>query len=730
MVRQVLVWPLVATGRPRVDAVASSLLLAALALSRLLLLADGPWEQDEALIAAGVVDFDPVHHLPLPPGFPLWIWIGRLVRWLGVGDPLVALQVASAVLSVLGIWALVGLWDGIAGRTVALAGAGLAAFLPGVWFHAVRGFSETPAASLAVLGFAFWLRCGAKGFVPGVLAMTAAALIRPPLVPFFVLAVLLASMRMHRRLGSLALAAGLASALVLLVSLPLVGEAGGWGLMWSVSRAHAESHMEGLGAGAWSLEDAGFVRGLGTSLAAGVFAGLAAIGWWSWRKRLLWRWWAGLLAGGWLLYLLVFVHNYTYPRYWVLAWLLLATPVVAGLGVVLRVRWLAVGAATGAAAVAAMWVWPAMSWQHGHALPAVSAFRMVAAEGTGVVVFEDQFFSFRGLARVTGALQVASLRLSEIPKRTFNLAGRPIWFLTETTALDISSPVSRVTELACPEPRLRRLSQERFLSARLVRNPILAWQGVSVPEWDGGERFMWCEKEAVLLLPPLDGAGTLVAGVDVHPSLDGLPLEAWVMGEKVFDSRLEAGPRVIRIPVPRISWRNRLSKVMPVRLRASRFAKVHGDLRELSLRIYRANVEAPPFEAAPLVFFPEAASLQAALVVGEGYYPAELMGMPPQPAAWLGPRASFHFTASKGLVGVELIAPRPTPAQVEVRIGNALARVTVTEEPVEVAVSVGDDPPWAHEVTLEITSTPFRPGGGDDRVLGVAVTRVWFSPEG
>ena len=135
-------------------------------LSRLLLLADGPWEQDEALLAAGVIDFDPAHHMPLPPGFPLWILLGRLVRLFGVADPVLALQIASSVLSVVGLWALVGLWDRLAGRTLALAGAAVAAFLPGVWVHAGRAFSETPSAAFALIALGLWLH-GRAGFVPG-----------------------------------------------------------------------------------------------------------------------------------------------------------------------------------------------------------------------------------------------------------------------------------------------------------------------------------------------------------------------------------------------------------------------------------------------------------------------------------------------------------------------------------------------------------------------------------
>ena len=74
-------------------------LIAALLLSRLALLADGPWEQDEALFATGVLDYDVVHHRPHPPGFPGWIALGKLLYPL-TGDALLSLRVWSSVASV------------------------------------------------------------------------------------------------------------------------------------------------------------------------------------------------------------------------------------------------------------------------------------------------------------------------------------------------------------------------------------------------------------------------------------------------------------------------------------------------------------------------------------------------------------------------------------------------------------------------------------------------------
>ncbi|MBP1620223.1 MAG: hypothetical protein H6Q02_990, partial [Acidobacteria bacterium] len=330
LARAVFPWPIL-PARGRLPAGLGSLaVLAALLASRLLLLPSGPWEQDEALLACGVVAFDPTAHMPLPPGFPLWILIGRLVRLLGVADPLVALQIASSVLSVAGLWALVGLWDRVAGRAVALLGAGLAAFLPGVWFHAPRAFSETPAAALAIVGLAAWLAAGRAGYLAGVVAMTAAALVRPPLAPVFILAVLLASWGVRHDRRRLANAVAVGVLLPVAIMVPLALEAGGPGALLGASVEHGTEHFGLLGTESWNLANLGFTRGLGTPAAAAAFLALALVGWLRFRRALGWRWWAGGVAAAVLVVVLVTLHNSGYPRYWVLLWTLLATPAVAG----------------------------------------------------------------------------------------------------------------------------------------------------------------------------------------------------------------------------------------------------------------------------------------------------------------------------------------------------------------------------------------------------------------
>jgi hypothetical protein len=729
--RAVFPWPLVPLPRRPAADLASLAALAALLVSRLLLLPAGPWEQDEALLACGVVAFDPAQHMPLPPGFPLWIVIGRLVRLLGVADPLVALQVASSALSVVGLWALVGLWDRVAGRPVALLGAGAAALLPGVWFHAPRAFSETPAAALAIVGFAAWLAAGRAGYAFGVVALTAAALVRPPLAPFFVLAVVLASWGVRRELRRAVGAAGLAVLLLGVVLVPLVLEAGGARALLGASVEHGTEHFGLLGTEPWSLATLGFTRGLGAPAAAVAFAALALLGWARFRRALGWRWVAGTTAAAVLVFLLLALHNSTYPRYWVLVWLLGATPAVAGLALLLRRTVLLAFATAAALAASAWWVLPALLHVHRNPLPVVAALAHAGERsggGEAVLVFEDQLFSFRNLAVRQGWFTVPALRLSELAWPRVELGGRPVWFLSEAAAADLDSPTSQVVEFEARPPALRRLSQERFLRARLVRDPVVVWSGGSPPEWAGIRRFVWCGPQSTWLVPPIRGAGRLALDALVPQELDGVGVTARVAGVETLAARLAGGRQLLLVPLPDLPEASRLNRVLPVELAFDRSVAFTGDGRPLALRVYRAAVEAEPYTLGAYAFTPSTDSAARAFAAGSGWHGSELLGDPPRPAAWTGARAALDLPVSRGLLGIDLLAPRPGPIEVELSLGEAAARVVVGGEPVTIALPVTPSAAAARRARLEIASPVFVPGPGDPRELGVAVARVWFQP--
>lgn len=727
-VTAVVPWPIVGGGSSWVWHGVSVVLLGLVLASRLLFLPDGPWEQDEALIACGVVDFDPSSHMPLPPGFPLWILIGRFLVLLGVGDPLVALQVASALFSVVAFWATIGVFERFTGRGVAVSGAMLAAFLPGVWFHAARGFSGTAAAALALLGLAAWVRLGEHGFATGVAFLTAAALVRPPLAPWFLLVVLLASWGVRRKSRRLLIAALVATAILAAVLLPMVAEAGGWGLFLSSGAVHAAEHFGLAGTEDSMFAHLGYTVGAGGVTAAALLGFGAIVGWATLRRQLAWRWWAGTVAAAWLVFLLVVLHNRTYPRYWILVWLVAAPLAVHGVARLCRSRLAATLLASVAAVVAARAALPAVMWIHQHPLPAYGALRVVANEGRGVLIFDDGLFSFRNLAARQGWLRVASMRTSEIPPRRLSVGGDTIWFLTDGPGLDAPATVSSAFDWVCDNPQAVALSQDRFLTARLVRDPVLVWRGGSIPEYEESRRFVWCSSATQLLLPPLSGAGTVTLGIEIHHLLGTVEVRALVDGTETLRTRA-AGSSLLSIPIPPLQKRNALKQVVPIDITVAGEVELPGDRRPLALRIFACSVEAPPYAPAPYAVFPEPRTLLAAAMTGSGVFGPELMGEPRRAAAWLGPEGRFDMPMGAGQIVLDLLAPRPGPVPVTVSLGSASAAFLVPAGNVRVALPVPKDLAQRRRGEVRITSEAFIPGPGDPRQLGVALSRIAFVPD-
>jgi hypothetical protein len=411
--------------------------------------------------------------------------------------------------------------------------------------------------------------------------------------------------------------------------------------------------------------------------------------------------------------------------------MLLATPAMAGLALLLRrTAWLTAAAGVVIAA-SAWWVAPALLHVNGNLLPVVAALAHGgerSAGGEAVLVFEDQLFSFRNLAVRQGWFAVPSLRLSEVPWPRVKLGGQPVWFLSEAAAPDLDSSTSQVVEFEARLPALRRLSQERFLHARLVRDPLIVWTGGSPPEWAGIRRFVWCGPRSIWLVPPVHGAGRLAIDALVPQELDGVGVQARVAGGEALVGRLAGGRQLLLVPLPDLPLESRLNRVLPLEVQFDRSVVYPGDGRQLALRVYRAAIEAKPYALGPYAFTPATESMSRAFVAGTGWHGSELLGSPPRPAAWTGARAALDLPVDRGTVGIELLAPRPGPVEVALSLDGASARVVVGGDLVTVALPVTAAAAAARRARLEITSPVFVPGPGDPRELGVAVARVWFQP--
>lgn len=151
------------------------------AASRLFAVARSPWDWDEMLFCLAMRGYDVAQHHPHPPGFPLFIALAKIVRFV-ILDDFRALQAVVVVASffVFPAVLMLGRELGLRAET-AIAGAALCAFFPNVWFFGGTAFSDVPSIVLATFAAALLLRGrrSPRAYVAGALLLAAAAAIRP-----------------------------------------------------------------------------------------------------------------------------------------------------------------------------------------------------------------------------------------------------------------------------------------------------------------------------------------------------------------------------------------------------------------------------------------------------------------------------------------------------------------------------------------------------------------------
>ena len=165
---------------PRQRAIVAIVALAC-AASRLLALARSLWDWDEVLFTLAMRDYDVSLHHPHPPGFPAYIAMGRLMRFL-VHDDFRALQAVNLIAGMLVFLAVFMLARELRLRfTTAVIAGVLFAFFPNVWFFGGGAFSDIPSIVLVCFAAALLLR-GARdrnAYWLGTLLLAIAIGIRP-----------------------------------------------------------------------------------------------------------------------------------------------------------------------------------------------------------------------------------------------------------------------------------------------------------------------------------------------------------------------------------------------------------------------------------------------------------------------------------------------------------------------------------------------------------------------
>lgn len=151
------------------------------ALSRFAARAKTLWDWDETLFCLGMRSYDVSQHHPHPPGFPVYIGIGRLFRFF-IHDDFRALQSVNLTAGMLLFPAMFLLARELRIRFATAVVSGLlCAFLPAVWFFGGTAFSDVPSLTLVVFAAAMLLRgCrDPRAYVIGAALLGLAAGIRP-----------------------------------------------------------------------------------------------------------------------------------------------------------------------------------------------------------------------------------------------------------------------------------------------------------------------------------------------------------------------------------------------------------------------------------------------------------------------------------------------------------------------------------------------------------------------
>lgn len=153
----------------------------AVALTRLAALSRTLWDWDEVLFSTALHHFDVASHHPHPPGFPAYVFLGRLLR-LVIHDDFRALQTINVAAAMLLFPAVVLLARAFRFDFATSMSAGvLFAFLPNVVFFGGTAFSDVPSLAVLVFALAFLLRGrdSRRDFLLGCLLLGIALAFRP-----------------------------------------------------------------------------------------------------------------------------------------------------------------------------------------------------------------------------------------------------------------------------------------------------------------------------------------------------------------------------------------------------------------------------------------------------------------------------------------------------------------------------------------------------------------------
>jgi hypothetical protein len=527
----------------------------AVALTRMMALSRSMWDWDEGLFSMALHDYNVAAHHPHPPGFPLYVAVGRLARAV-IHDDFRALRAVVLVASIFLFPAMFALARAMKFPFAPAVSAGvLLAFLPNVWYYGGTAFSDV--FNLVLLLAALALLFGDR-LLAGTVVFALSLLVRPQNLvcafPWFY-----AAWR-RRRWRDIAVAA-VAAIVIVATGYGLAAYATGpraW-LMAVRSHEHYVKTIDGYANPArppsWTLFPLFAVDPFEAGTRMVVFSSLALLGMLIPKKRDL----LALATFGPMLLFVLFMLNPSGASRLSLEHMplhaLLAADGMARLAgglalLVRRPRAALVGQGLGVAAMAGSlisWSLTPLREVKTHDSPPVQVMRWVRQNvPAGSTIFVDG--GYAPLADVYLRSYDAHLvdgedALAKLPPL------RNAWYVG-----DHLSNSANAVNFSRPHKRLFALFTRRYFesSVRPVAGTIRYLDGWYDEEGGGADRWRWMGRRARLVLQPIPSGGELrfsasvpidaEAPPNMTVTIDGRVVDAFVANQASFTRRYDLPP--------------------------------------------------------------------------------------------------------------------------------------------------------------------------------------------
>jgi hypothetical protein len=486
------------------------------AATRFLAMARSLWDWDEALFCLGMRSYDITVHHPHPPGFPVYIALGRIVRTV-IPNDFRALQAVNLIAGMLVFPAIFFLARELRFRFVTSAvAAALCAFFPNVWFFGGGAFSDIPSLVLVVFAVAFLFRgCrDANAYLIGAALLALAAGIRPQNFLIGLAPGAVATWYRARSAWRDVVFAALVGAITLGVAFGgAIMATGGPRPYFEAVKEHGEyitrvdSFQSPARPALWRLFDRFFIKqyeSLGLSFLTSIFVAISLVGAIISRDRGIG--WLALTFAPFAVLAWMVLDRYSVNRFSIGYCPLFAILAADGISRLTR-RWPRGEALIGAALTASFFVWtlPALSAVRNTVAPSVLA---VEAVKDHLDPRNDELFVARNMDPFFQYLFPNRPYIHVLDERAMPLSldGRRPWILAETDVMDRDGFVFHRER-----DHLWNIARRHYFDAGLmvVRNAPQFLGGWYAPEQQGVLQRRSMSSRSVTLLPGSSGESIL-----------------------------------------------------------------------------------------------------------------------------------------------------------------------------------------------------------------------------